>query len=87
MLYTLGLSSNQLHGEIPSELGKLTVLHRLWLQENQLSGQMPPEFGNLAELMQIYVGDNSGLTGCIPASLRDVPDSDLSKLELPFCAQ
>ena len=27
----------------------------------------------------------TGLTGCIPPRLRDVPDNDLDQLGLPFC--
>ena len=57
----------------------------LFLEQNQLSGEIPPEFGNLTHLEWLFLSGNQ-LRGCVPAGLRDVPNSDLSGLGLPFCA-
>ncbi len=39
----LDLSTNQLTGAIPGELGQLTGLEYLSLSNNQLTGEIPPE--------------------------------------------
>lgn len=44
------LSSNGIGGEIPTELGKLTLLQELWLWENGLEGPIPSELGLLRDL-------------------------------------
>ena len=35
------LNNNQLTGEIPKEIGKLTNLEELYLEDNKLSGEIP----------------------------------------------
>ena len=67
----LDLSSNDLTGEIPPELGNLANLEFLHLSSNGLTGEIPPELGNLASLVSLYLGSNS-LTGEIPAELGDL---------------
>ena len=84
-LQRLYLHSNQLSGAIPSELGNLSTLTNLWLKENRLSGDIPAELGNLANLNRVRISQNPGLTGCIPAGLAAVVDSDHAALGLPNC--
>jgi len=63
-LYRLNLSSNQLTGEIPSELGNLSNLYRLYLSGNQLTGEIPLELMNL-NLSKLNL-DNNYLTATAP---------------------
>ena len=80
----LNLSSNQLSGSIPPELGNLTNLTLLALSANQLSGSIPPELANLTNLSWLYLGGNQ-LSGCVPEGLQNVETNDFSALGLPFC--
>eukprot|EP00752_Nemacystus_decipiens_P014806 g13180.t1 len=64
----LFLSSNNLRGPIPEELGKLTAVKELYLNRNKLSGPIPPELGNLAALKELRLSGNQ-LTGPIPEEL------------------
>ena len=80
---SLRLSTNNLVGEIPSELGNLTGLDTLVLGVNKLEGEIPPELGNLTNLKYLslfnagsdYWG-SGGLAGEIPPEL-----SNLSNLQ------
>ena len=81
----LYLDSNQLSGAIPSELGNLTNLAVLWLDSNQLSGTVPPELGDLTNLLGLSLLRNQ-LSGCVPIAWRNVVESDLVELGLPYCA-
>ena len=85
-LQTLDLSNNQLTGPIPTELGNLSSLQSLNLSDNQLTGNIPAELGNLSNLQSLYLGGNR-LSLCVPDGLRDVPNNDLSMLDLPFCSE
>ena len=67
----LDLSSNQLTGEIPPELGNLANLQELGLGGNQLSGEIPPELGNLANLQELGLSGNQ-LSGEIPPELGNL---------------
>ena len=67
----LGLSGNQLSGEIPTWLGNLVNLELLALQDNQLNGEIPTELGNLANLEDLYL-DGNQLSGEIPPELGDL---------------
>jgi hypothetical protein len=67
-LGSLGLSSNQLSGSIPPELGNLDNLVSLNLNSNHLSGSIPPELGNLSNLVGLGLSSNQ-LSGNIPAEL------------------
>jgi uncharacterized membrane-anchored protein/ribosomal protein L35AE/L33A len=66
----LYLNSNNLDGEIPSELNNLKWLKRLLLSKNQLSGVIPPEIGDLENLEYFWLQENS-LCGNIPELLRE----------------
>ncbi|KAG0570766.1 hypothetical protein KC19_6G186100 [Ceratodon purpureus] len=66
------LSSNNLTGEIPPEIGtRMTSLTYLGLAINKLNGNIPSTLGNLVNLKSIYLQDNN-LTGEIPASLTSI---------------
>jgi Leucine-rich repeat (LRR) protein len=67
----LDLSSNQLSGSIPPQLGNLTSLKKLNLHSNQLSGSIPPELGGLTKLTYLALSWN-GLTGAIPLALSNL---------------
>jgi len=62
------LSSSELTGSIPPEIGNLTNLTGLDLSENQLTDSIPSEIGNLTNLSSMYLNDNQ-LTGEIPESI------------------
>ncbi len=62
------LASNQLAGDIPAEIGQLSMLRSLHIWHNQLTGQIPVELGQLANLQSLGLGDNQ-LTGEIPSEL------------------
>ena len=83
-LTDLDLSSNQLTGDIPADLGSLSNLTELYLHENQLTGEIPPELSNLTKLERLYLSQNM-LTGCVPEAWRDITESDVPELSLPFC--
>ena len=69
----LNFSSNELNGEIPSEIGNLTNLTTLFLNDNQLTGEIPSEIGNLTNLTTLFLNDNQ-LTGEIPSEICNQVD-------------
>ena len=73
---SLDLRSNELSGEIPSELGGLTNLQLLDLSSNQLSGGIPPELGDLTNLQLLWLYTNR-LSGGIPSELGDLTNLQL----------
>jgi hypothetical protein len=75
----LDLSSNQLSGTIPPELGQLSNLKHLYLNSNQLSGTIPPELGQLSNLQALDLPFNQ-LSGTIPPELGQL--SNLKHLYL-----
>ena len=64
----LDLSSNDLSGSIPPELGNLTNLESLHLSGNQLTGSIPPALGSLTNLGYLNLSGND-LSGSIPPAL------------------
>ena len=73
------LSSNQLTGEIPPELGSLAYLEVLHLTYHQLSGEIPPELGSLTNLKSLHLRGNE-LSGEIPSELGSL--TNLKSLDL-----
>ena len=73
------LSYNQLSGEIPEELGRLSNLQVLDFNGNQLSGEIPARLGNLINLRYLGLSQNE-LTGEIPRKLGSL--SNLKSLIL-----
>ena len=67
----LRLVTNELTGEIPTELGSLSNLQRLILSSNQLTGEIPMELGDLSNLQRLILSSNQ-LTGEIPMELGDL---------------
>jgi len=67
----LSLTSNQLNGNIPPELGYLSNLIELDLDDNDLSSSIPPELGNLGNLTELDL-DNNELNGSIPPELGNL---------------
>lgn len=64
-LKVLSLSTNNLIGEIPSEIHQLVQLEHLYLDENDLEGPLPNEISLLKKLKSLALRDN-GFTGKIP---------------------
>ncbi|KAG7585330.1 Leucine-rich repeat typical subtype [Arabidopsis thaliana x Arabidopsis arenosa] len=71
-MFGLDLSSNELGGNIPKELGDLQRIRALNLSHNSLSGFIPGSFSNLTDIESIDLSFNL-LRGPIP--------QDLSKLD------
>ncbi|XP_010511092.1 PREDICTED: probable leucine-rich repeat receptor-like protein kinase At1g35710 isoform X3 [Camelina sativa] len=71
-MFGLDLSSNELSGEIPKELGDLQKLRSMNLSHNSLSGLIPESFSNLTDIESVDLSFNV-LHGRIP--------QDLSKLD------
>ncbi len=67
----LVLADNDLAGEIPAELGRLSSLTYLILGRNQLVGSIPVELGNLASLSFLWL-DHNQLAGNIPPELGNL---------------
>ncbi|XP_006599962.1 receptor-like protein EIX2 [Glycine max] len=78
-LKSIDLSSNNLMGEIPKEVGYLLGLVSLNLSRNNLSGEILSQIGNLSSLESLDLSRNH-ISGRIPSSLSEI--DDLGKLDL-----
>ncbi|XP_027343849.1 receptor-like protein 56 [Abrus precatorius] len=67
----LDLSSNQLIGEIPHQIGNLYALHALNLSHNHLNGPIPQSFQKLQSIESFDLSNNN-LSGQIPLQLQDL---------------
>ena len=67
----LDLSCNNLTGEIPLELGKLSSVQALNLSHNQLTGFIPQTFSKLVKLESLDLSYNT-LSGQIPKTLIEL---------------
>ena len=70
-LTSLDLGSNDLTGQIPSELSGAANLASLQLDRNQLGGSIPSGLGNLVQLESLSLRENQ-LTGLFPPELADL---------------
>ncbi len=80
----INLLSNQLTGNIPSDMGNLSYLQMLKLHYNQLSGSIPSELGNLGNLLWLELSNNY-ISGSVPSelgSLTNLQWLDLSNTHL-----
>ena len=73
------LGRNNLSGELPRELGKLTALSWLNFGVNQLKGAIPRELGALVRLRGLGLGWN-GLQGEIPPELGNLKELEALNL-------
>ncbi|XVE63836.1 hypothetical protein DITRI_Ditri07aG0052900 [Diplodiscus trichospermus] len=64
----LNLSSMDLEGTIPPDIGNLSSLQVIDLSFNSFTGEIPTELGNLAMLQKLYLSRNK-LEGQIPSSI------------------
>ncbi|CAN6588856.1 unnamed protein product [Malus baccata var. baccata] len=67
----IDLSSNNITGNIPSEISQLQLLHSLSLDDNNLSGNIPDQMSNLKNLEALNLSKNH-LSGKIPLSLASL---------------
>jgi len=66
----IALTSNNLEGLIPNEIGKLDSLKQIILESNFLIGRIPMEIGSLNNLYNLNFGNNN-LSGRIPDVFND----------------
>jgi Leucine-rich repeat (LRR) protein len=67
----LSLPSNNLKGNIPQDISKLTMLIGLSANNNNLGGKIPSEIGNLNNLNQLNLSNNQ-LTGTCPIEINEI---------------
>ena len=67
----IDLSSKNLAGSIPTEIGELTALERVSLSSNELTGSIPSQIGNLTNLKSLWLYSNQ-LTGSIPPEIGNL---------------
>ena len=76
----LSLEGNNLSGQIPPELGKLSKLELLSVGYNQLRGSIPSQLSNLTELTSLSLNGNQ-LTGAIPPELSSLNNLQILLLD------
>ncbi|KAL5850551.1 hypothetical protein ACOSQ4_008564 [Xanthoceras sorbifolium] len=67
----IDLSWNKLTGEIPFQIGNLTMIRALNLSHNKLTGPIPPTFSNLKQIESLDLSYNN-LNGKIPHQLVEL---------------
>ena len=76
-----GMPIGEWHGVGTNPHGRVTSLD---LARNGLNGAIPPEVANLTNLQSVQLANNT-LTGCVTDKWRNIPESDLDELGLPYC--
>ncbi|XP_042407526.1 receptor-like protein EIX2 [Zingiber officinale] len=71
LVKTIDLSSNNLSGEIPKELGYLAGLHTLNLSRNYFRGEIPDDIGRMGSLETLDLSLNC-LSGRIPQAMSEL---------------
>jgi len=63
----LDLSTNEIAGELPAEIGQLAAINKLYFTGCKLSGSIPHEIGQLKSLQELHLGNNllQGVCVCI----------------------
>lgn len=64
----VALHENKLHGTVPKEIGRTSLMRNLAISKNALTGTIPTELVGLTYLQQIHAGGNQ-FTGAIPSTL------------------
>ena len=64
----------------------LVEMTNLWLSHNYLLGQIPEPLGDLEKLTRLRLAGND-FTGCMPAGLAAVSNSDADQLGLETCSE
>ena len=67
------LSSNNLFGSLPAELGYLDSLIHICLNKNTITGSLPSTFGRLNSLQKLDMGINQ-MNGTLPAEIFGLKD-------------
>ncbi|CAN6561058.1 unnamed protein product [Malus baccata var. baccata] len=67
----IDLSSNNITGNIPPEIGQLQLLQGLYLEDNNFSGNIPDQMSNLKKLEGLDLSKNH-LSGKIPSSMASL---------------
>uniref|UniRef100_A0A8R7Q958 Leucine-rich repeat-containing N-terminal plant-type domain-containing protein n=1 Tax=Triticum urartu TaxID=4572 RepID=A0A8R7Q958_TRIUA len=80
-MVNLDLSSNNLVGDIPEEIGSLVALKSLNLSWNAFSGKIPEKIGALVQVESLDLSHNK-LSGRIPTSLSAL--TSLSRLNMSY---
>ena len=86
-LFSLSLASNEFTGEFPAWVSDLRWLERLTLNDNQLTvnvATLPKHLQDLEYLERFSIAGND-LTGCLPATLRNIEETDFLFSRLNYC--
>lgn len=75
----LSLSTKELHGTLPAEIGQLSFLESLDISKNRVEGNIPIDIANLTNLRTLRLDGNKQLSGPLPSSI-----GQLSSLEFLF---